>query len=244
MRRALARPELLARVRDPEVQAALSEVAASPWKVVKHLFNPKVMGALKVGAGRGAGGGGGLVGERAPLLRGRGPGCSRRRWRCELRPLCCSLCGACVRRRGCKHQGLAAAELLRAFLFQHRGCRGAALSARCSRTSGNRVLPTHRRCAARSRRPGRLQRRDGSQGNLVGQSSGGGAPPSASMTPQAEVTASVWRMAEYAARAPRILDPGRRGPGPWTAGRRAARGGTAGPAAGPVDGSRAASCRL
>ncbi|GBF87845.1 hypothetical protein Rsub_00557 [Raphidocelis subcapitata] len=47
MRRALARPELLARVRDPEVQAALAEVAAKPWKVVKHLFNPKVMGALK-----------------------------------------------------------------------------------------------------------------------------------------------------------------------------------------------------
>jgi hypothetical protein len=31
-----------------QVQAALMEVSRSPWKVVKHLFNAEVMGALKV----------------------------------------------------------------------------------------------------------------------------------------------------------------------------------------------------
>jgi len=46
MRRMMGRPELMARVTDPEVQRALSEVAAAPWKVVKYLLNKKVMGAL------------------------------------------------------------------------------------------------------------------------------------------------------------------------------------------------------
>lgn len=31
-----------------QVQAALTDVASSPWKLVKYLFNRKVMSALKV----------------------------------------------------------------------------------------------------------------------------------------------------------------------------------------------------
>lgn len=50
MARVMGRPELMQRVQDPEVQQALTEVAARPWKIVKYLFNSKVMGALKVGA--------------------------------------------------------------------------------------------------------------------------------------------------------------------------------------------------
>jgi hypothetical protein len=34
-----------------QVQAALKDIATSPWKVVKYLFNSKVMSALKVGWG-------------------------------------------------------------------------------------------------------------------------------------------------------------------------------------------------
>ncbi|KAI8474006.1 MAG: hypothetical protein J3K34DRAFT_156372 [Monoraphidium minutum] len=48
MARAMARPELLRRVQDPEMQAALMEITQKPWKVVKYLLSPKVMGALKV----------------------------------------------------------------------------------------------------------------------------------------------------------------------------------------------------
>jgi hypothetical protein len=48
-----ARPELMARVRDPAVAKALAEVAAAPWKVVKYLFNREVMSTLRVRRGMG-----------------------------------------------------------------------------------------------------------------------------------------------------------------------------------------------
>lgn len=43
----MSRPELMLRVRDPEVQKALTEIYAKPWKVVKYLLNSKVMRTLK-----------------------------------------------------------------------------------------------------------------------------------------------------------------------------------------------------
>jgi hypothetical protein len=45
--RMMARPELVGRVADPEVRAALADIASSPWKIVKYLLNKKVMGALR-----------------------------------------------------------------------------------------------------------------------------------------------------------------------------------------------------
>ncbi|KAF8069370.1 TIC40 [Scenedesmus sp. PABB004] len=47
MQRLMARPDLLAKVQDPKVQQALQEVSASPWKIVKYLFNKDVMAAIK-----------------------------------------------------------------------------------------------------------------------------------------------------------------------------------------------------
>jgi hypothetical protein len=51
MAKVAARPELVARVRDPAVAAALAEVAAAPWKVVKYLLNREVMATLRVRRG-------------------------------------------------------------------------------------------------------------------------------------------------------------------------------------------------
>jgi hypothetical protein len=34
-----------------QVQAALMEISQSPWKLVKYVFNKKVMSALKVSLG-------------------------------------------------------------------------------------------------------------------------------------------------------------------------------------------------
>jgi hypothetical protein len=47
MQRLMARPDLLAKIQDPEVHAALVEVSQKPWKLVKYLFNSKVMAAVK-----------------------------------------------------------------------------------------------------------------------------------------------------------------------------------------------------
>lgn len=47
MQRLISRPDVLAKVQDPEVQNALMEVSRSPWKIVKYMFNSKVMSALK-----------------------------------------------------------------------------------------------------------------------------------------------------------------------------------------------------
>lgn len=47
MQRLMSRPDLLAKVQDPEVQAALMDISKSPWKIIKYTFNKKVMSALK-----------------------------------------------------------------------------------------------------------------------------------------------------------------------------------------------------
>lgn len=47
----LRRPELLARLEDPRVRAAVAEVAAAPWKAVKYALDPPVRDTLKELAG-------------------------------------------------------------------------------------------------------------------------------------------------------------------------------------------------
>jgi hypothetical protein len=47
----LGRPELLARLEDPRVRAAVQEVAAAPWKAIKYALDPPVRDTLKELAG-------------------------------------------------------------------------------------------------------------------------------------------------------------------------------------------------
>jgi len=46
VKRLMANPDMLRRVSNPKVLAALQEIAQSPWKVVKYLLNQDVMAVL------------------------------------------------------------------------------------------------------------------------------------------------------------------------------------------------------
>eukprot|EP00879_Flechtneria_rotunda_P018656 GHRR01019579.1.p1 GENE.GHRR01019579.1~~GHRR01019579.1.p1 ORF type:complete len:190 (+),score=81.41 GHRR01019579.1:52-570(+) len=47
MQRLMARPDLMATVQNPKVFAAVQEIAQSPWKIVKYLFDKEVVAAVK-----------------------------------------------------------------------------------------------------------------------------------------------------------------------------------------------------
>lgn len=47
LQRLMERPDLLQKIQDPKVQAALMEVSQSPWKMVKYIFDKDVQDALK-----------------------------------------------------------------------------------------------------------------------------------------------------------------------------------------------------